>query len=298
MSAPAPSPPPQKKPRSRWLKVRVAIAAVLILAAFLVYLNGRNQAPPRVLAVLSHGRAYLDVPVMTFYTSPDFGSPGFLTVTNYSLAALSRLSFAWSGVTGSSLPVRFVLSSGGPFTADASGGFAFSPTSMGPGTGASDVRHGVQAAQVARWVMDYTAREMAVYDWLGEDHWIEVDYGLANPSNCLCNLPTANTSAPSPADLAPVGSPMNLSVDSGILWSYQVSVDTVSLPVTVFHHGLPTISFPLGGLGNVSATLTSTFQWGPGSDYVMQVSGTGPVNVSLQVYVDTRFGSLLMEPLA
>ncbi len=298
MSASAPAPSPQKKPRGAWFKVRVVIAAVLVFAAFLVYLNGRNQAPPRVLAVLSQGRAYLDVPVMTFYTPSDFGAPNLLTVTNYSFAASSRLSFAWFGVSGASLPVRFVLTSSGPFLVDASGGFTFSPTTMGLGTGATDYYPGAQAAQVAHWVMDYTVRELAVYDWLGEDRWIEVDYDLASPSGCLCNLPTANTSAPLPADLAPVGIPVNLTVDNGILWSYEVSVDTAPLPVTVFHHALPSLRFSLGGLGNISATLTSTFQWGPGADYVMRMSGTGPANVSFQVYLDTRFGSLLMEPLA
>ena len=298
-SPPEPAAPPKKR-RGRWFKVRVVIAAILLLIAFLVYLNARNGMPPRVLDTFSAGTTYLDVPVMTLYTFPDLGGLNSSVVTNYTIASGSQNGFAWTEEAGSSLTVRFVLLPYPEPTSIAPGSannFSFSLTAWATAVGGSISGSGRSGVLVAHWVMTYAVREMATYTWFGEDRWIEIDYGLSSPSWCGCALPAANTTLPFPADRVPVGPPTQGTIDAGLNWAASPSVGSLPLPVTTFHNTLPRFSFSLGSQGNVSAALESTFAWNPGSDYGMRIVISGPATFGFQIYLDTRFGSLLVEPL-
>ena len=293
-AGPAQPIPPPKKGRGRWFKVRVVIAAILLLAAFLLYMNARNNAPPRVLAVLGQGQIDLNVPVMTAYAFPNVTSPGFWAETNYTFAGPSTMTFRWTEVSGTSLPVRFALATGAGDSAFAlapDGGLNYSFGGISGSAGVPDQA----VALVSEWVMNYTVREMATYAWFGENRWIEVDYRVTNPGWCFCDLAAAHVSPPGPGDAVAVGSPVHLIVSQSLPWNYGVSLQTVTLPVTTYENTLPSLTIPLGGQGNLTAALASSFAWGAKDGYVMRMGGTGPANVNVQVYLDTRFGSLFAE---
>jgi len=50
-----------------------------------------------------------------------------------------------------------------------------------------------------------------------------------------------------------------------------------------------------GSVGDLVAVLSSTFAWNSAGDDRLGLSGTDGVDVTLQFYVDNRFGSLLVR---
>lgn len=60
---------------------------------------------------------------------------------------------------------------------------------------------------------------------------------------------------------------------------------------------MASVDLNASGAVDIRANLTSSFQWGPNDDYEIRASGSGPANLSLQVCMDTRFGSLIVASL-
>lgn len=288
---------PRKKGRGRWFKVRVVLAVLVLVIGFTLYLNWRNSLPPSQISLLSQGRIYLDAPLMTLYTFPSLTVDGFHVQTNVTFSPSTTFAFAWANVTGGDLPVLFVLTDGGPFQGDASGGFTFRPTGFGAQSDFAAVRPGSSGVVLVRWAMDYTVRLMAQHAWFSDVRWVEVDYTLDAWGWFTGNLPAGNVSAPSSADLVPVGPPVRFTYGPGYVWSYGVSVLDGPLPMRTFAYRLPAISIPAGSEGTLTAVLASSFHWGPGDDYRMRMGASDATNVSLQLYLDGRFGSLLAEPV-
>ncbi len=300
--------PATKKKGSRWLKVRVILAALVLVIGFTLYLSWRNGLPPTVVQELASGQTYLDVPLMTMYT-PSLAVPGFATEANVTFAAstsyATRFTFTWGAVNGTSLPVRFVMipspsnDSGSSFAPAASNGFLFFPAGQASGathtTGFSTVKSGAEGLVSELWRMDYVVREMSVHDWFGEDRWIEVNYALTIAYGRIGDLPAANTTAPLPGDLIPLGAPLVVSYGAGYPWSYRWSIRDVSLPAGGFHHAAGAVALDAGTAGTIHTILGCAFEWGPDDDYQIHASGSGPANLSLQLLVDMRFGSLLVK---
>lgn len=285
--------PPKKAGRGRWFKVRVVLAVLVLVIGFTIYLNWRNSLPPTEVQRLSTGTAYIDVPLMTLFTFPSINAPGFYVRTNLSFAPSSSFTFAWTNLSGDGLPVQFVLSPTGPFQTGASGGFSFSPSGFAVGSDYAAVRPGLAGALVARWALNYTVRLMSQHDWFTDDRWLEVDYSLQEWGWSVGDLPIANTTAPSPSDLVPVSGPLQFSYGPGFAWTYGASVHDQALPQDTFSHPLPRISFEAGNLATLSAVLVSSFHWGAADDYRMTMGAADGANVTLRVFLDVRFGSLV-----
>lgn len=315
MSAPEGAPAtPAKRGRGRWFKLRVVLAVLVLVIGFTLYLNWRNGLPPTVVGTLGSGHGFVDVPLAAFYT-PNLSVPGFSTTANVSLAATpsfaTHITFTWTDVRGTSLPVQLVFV---PTPGSNSPGEAFGP---GPSNGFLYYLDGVPAAPVtllrttygtvaagadglvwATWRVNYSAREMSVHDWLRDDHWVEVEYSITPVLYQVGSMPAANVSHPQRGDLQPIGGPLRVSYQAGFPWSYSWTIHNVPMPPGPFTRTVGSVAFNAGSAGTVGANLTASFQWGPNDNNEVQASGSGPANLSLQVYVDMRFGSLLVESLA
>lgn len=313
-TSPTDGPARPKKTGGRWFKVRVVLAALVLLIGLTLYFNWRNGLSPRVVQEIGTGHAYLDVAIMTIYT-PSLAVPGFATGVNVSFVATTsyatRLTFTWGSVNGTSMRVRFVLtpsplddSNGPSFAPGPSNGFLFLPAGQPLGGVVSSmlvfgvVKPGADGVWSETWRMDYAVRKMSAHDWCSEDQWIEVDYSLTPTFVMFGYLPAANTTAPHPSDLAPLGSPLVVSYAAGYPWSYRWTIRDFSLPAGGFRHTVGTVDLDAGTVGTIRATIGSTFQWGPNDGYEIHASGSGPANLSLQMYVDIRFGSLRVESTA
>lgn len=304
---------PAKKGRGRWFKARVILTALVLVIGFGLYLNWRNTLPATVIGEVGSGHAYLDVPIVAFYT-PGLTAPGFLTSANVTFVATpsyaTRFTFTWDDVRGTSLPVRFVVTpdagSGLPgerIDAGPPDGFLFYPAgeAVPPVTSNAitygTVNPGADGLYWKTWRIDYSVREMSVHDWLQDDHWLEVDYSITGVFAEIGMMPAANTTHPQPADLVPIGGPLNVSYQAGFPWAYGWTLRNTAMPPGPFTHSVGSVAFSGGTAGTIEANLTSAFTWGPNDKYEIRASGSGPAVLSLQVYVDMRFGSLLVEPL-
>lgn len=314
MGAPEVAPPAAtKKGRGRWFKVRVVLAVLVLVVGFTLYLNWRNGLPPTVYQELGSGYAFLDVPIATFYT-PSLSVAGFSASANVTFGATptyaTRIAYSWLDVRGASLPVQFVFV---PNPAANSPAMAFGP---GPGNGFlcypdgepappiqststtySTVNAGADGLFWETWRVNFTSREMSVHDWLRDDRWIEVDYSITPVHIEIGSMPAANVTHPNAGDLRAIGGPINVTYQAGFPWSYVWTIHNVAMPAGPFTHTAGSIAINAGSAGTILANLSSSFQWGPNDDNEVRLSGSGPANLSLQVYVDMRFGSLVVEPL-
>lgn len=313
MSEAAPKPEAPKKKGRRWsFRVRVVLAALVLLIGFTLYFNWRNQLPPTEVAELGSGRAYLDVPIAAFYT-PSLSVAGFVTSANVSFVATAsyatRVTFTWKDVRGTNLPVHFVVTSamvGSSERIDAgpSNGFLFLPVGqpVPPTTSSrttySTTKPGSDGLFWETWRMEYKVREMSVHDWLQDDHWLEVDYTITSVFAEIGYMPAANVTHPQADDLVPIGGRLNVSYQAGFPWSYAWTIHNVAMPTGPFIHAVGGVALDAGTAGTIRANLTSAFEWGPNDDNEIHASGSGPANLSLQVYADMRFGSLVVESLS
>lgn len=292
--AEAAKPPAPGRPKwSRWRKIFAVIGALILVFvgvyAVYGYLNG---LPPEVVASSGPGRALLDVALMTLYTPPLPGSAGFNVSGTVVFGNGWHFPFTWGNVSGTTLPVQFVLTPNSEFAANGTSGFVVSST--GASSWALD-RPGTQSALVEQWTLDYSVRELSVWQGFRQVSWLEVDYRVT-PTGLIfgASLPVANVSAPGPSDLLPTGvtDSLNLSVAPGFQWSLARDLASFAAPPSAFHHVLPVVTFDAGGPGAFTASLSSAFRWGKGDDYRISVSGSGTLQGYLTWYWDARFGSL------
>ena len=110
-------------------------------------------------------------------------------------------------------------------------------------------------------------------------------------------LPAPNVTSPSSGDLTPVGGPISLHYGRGLPWQYNVSIHQFAGPDRAFLHSVPPVDLDAGPIGHLTAVLTASFSWGRAEDDLLGLSGSDGVNVTLQFYLDARFGALLVRYL-
>ena len=317
------SQPPAAPVRRRWTAIVVVLVVVVITALAVVgtsYLFSQapqippSKAPvnvaPHVVEFLGNGTSYFDFPYTILYTAPALGVKGFSTAANITYASFrggpaAHLSLSWHPVNGPPLPVVFSFmpanrsSFADVFVRSANGGLQFDPagecsspcireantlTATNPGS------MGVVALKLA---MAYQVTRMASTVNSTNASWIQVNYTLRTLSvNLGIQAPFANGTAPTAADLLVAGAPVYLNYSKGYTWSYDQDVHAFDLSAQRFVNSLPAISISTSKVA-FNATLTSAFDWDSTSDNHLQLSGSGPV--TLQFYVDKRFGTLFVE---
>ncbi len=299
MSPPAAPPVPSDKPEpAKWSRGRkifaVLGALILVFVGGYVVYGYLNGLPPEVVSVGGHGQVYLDVVIMTIYTPSIPGATDFNVTTSFTFANGGRILFSWGNVSGSALPVRFVLTPSGNFATGPSNGFADAESPLGTESVAAMGPH-PPGAYLARWSMNYSVRELSAWEGFTHATWLEVDYSLTAISiDVGTPLPVCNASTPAASDLLPAGivDDLNVSVQPGYRWPISHDIYNASTPWPTFHHTLPPVTFAAGSLGNLTASLTSTFQWEKGDNYRVMMSFSGNLRGYLTWYWDARFGSL------
>lgn len=273
-----------------------------------------GAAPAREVAILGNGSMILDVPLMTMYSAPRLPVKGFATsvevsFASFSAAPSSKFSFQWALQSKTDLPVRFVLetsSATGAFTpvlvAGPGNDFAVYPAGLcvSPCIANREVTStelvGNQGLISAKWEMKYTVGLMAQSREFGGGRWLQVNYVLHPIALSFgVSLPYANVTSPAPSDLVAVDGPVHLTSVPGVSWRYNVSVHDFPQAPTPSRYSLPAVVLHAGSMGDLVAVLSSTFAWNSAGDDRLGLSGTDGVDVTLQFYVDTRFGSLLVQ---
>ena len=321
-----------RAPRRR-KRMTVILVAVVIAGPLLVVLGPRY---PWEEAVLAHGRTYIDVPLTTLYTAPPRAGetvntrvevsylPGFWS-DNHSATPPAFIEYRWSSVSGTDLPVRFVMGPSFPmdqrsqFSGDGKGiWFSFYPAGGMPRVSESSVFSslnisavgpGNRSVAVTKWAMDYTVRKMAVLQGLIRTNFLEVDYSLTVVNRgFVLPLSDSNVTSPAPVDLVASGSPLLVSPGRPIVINgNRFSRDSRS-PFTTygpFYYNLTRIGLDAGSAGVLRVGLSSMNAWEAvcayaqpscwfQADYWLHLS-TSNSALWFQVYVDRRFGSLLIE---
>lgn len=294
----APAGSPGKPPHPKWSRGRkvFAVLGALILifvGGYIVY-GYLNGLPPEVLSSGGRGQVFLDVALMTLYTPSVPGATDFNITLTVVFASGMRFPFSWGNVSGTALPVRFVLAPSQVFVNASLNSFVCDEGGPGPGSIGVD-RPVPPGALVSLWSMSYTIQELSAWQGFSKTAWFEVDYSLTPVSLVFgAYLPVANVTVPGAPDLIPTGvvDNMNLTVQPGYLWTLDRGFSDFTLPSSPFLHTLPPVTFDAGGAGNFTAALTSSFRWGKGDDYNVKMSGSGTMHGSLAWYWDRRFGSV------
>jgi len=320
-----------QRARRRWALVvsAVVLSAIVGSAVGMVYVLTRSAGPgtpraavpltrgpalARQVAILGNGSMILDVPLMTMYSAPRLSVKGFATsvevsFASFSAAPSSKFSFQWALQSKTDLPVRFVLeadSVGGAltpaFVAGPGNDFAVYPAGLCvfPCIAIREVTStelvGNQGLISAKWEMKYTVGLMVQSREFGGSRWLQVNYVLRPLALSFgVSLPYANVTSPVPSDLIAVGDPVHLMYGPGVSWQYNLSVRDFPQAPTPSRHSLPMVILHAGSVGDLVAVLSSTFAWNSAGDDRLGLSGTDGVDVTLQFYVDNRFGSLLVR---
>jgi hypothetical protein len=267
-----------------------------------------GNTSPREVARLSEGQTVLVVPMMPMYAAPALEAPGFGTTVELDWSSSSagpstNFRFHWDQVTGTSLPVRFVFDPGRVpyFTTGPDNGFVYWPVGLcaSPCLRQSEDyltgMIGAQAAYFAVWRLEYSVHEMQATRNHVSETWLQVNYSLSPRSSGTETIPAENVTLPEPTDLVRVGNLVTLSYAREQSWRYNVSIHDFVLSDMPFRHSLLPAVFDAGVQGKLTAVLTSSFVWGPAEDYRLGLSGTSGVNVTLQFFLDNRFGALLVQ---
>ena len=310
----------------------VVLVAVVIVGPLLVVLSFQT---PWEEAVLAQGRTYIDVPLTTLYTAPNRAGETVNTSVevsylsgfwsdNHSAVGPPSIVYRWSSVSGTDLPVRFVMGPSFPVDRRSQFGdikgdwFWFYPAGGMPRLSesrllsplnVSAVGPGNRSVAVTKWAMDYTVRKMAVLQGLMRTNFLEVDYSLTVVNRgFVLPLSDSNVTSPAPADLVASGSPLLVSPGRPIVINgNRFSRDSRS-PFTTyepFYYNLTRIRLDAGSAGVLRVGLNSMNAWLAvcehaqppcwfQADYWLQLS-TSNSPLWFQVYVDRRFGSLLIE---
>ena len=270
-----------------------------------------GNTTPREIRKLSEGQAILDVPLMTFYSAPalnvrGFGTSAELSMSSSSAGPSSSFTFVWDQVTGTNLPVRFSFDPGPPHPYFAKGppdGFVYLPAGeciadcLRTGWGDATQRVGAKLAYFVIWRMDYSVHEMQAMRNHVNESWLQVNFSFSPRVEGTEGLPAPNVTSPSSGDLTPVGGPISLHYGRGLPWQYNVSIHQFAGPDRAFLHSVPPVDLDAGPIGHLTAVLTASFSWGPAEDDLLGLSGSDGVNVTLQFYLDARFGALLVRYL-
>lgn len=285
---------PTRPKWSRWRKIFAVLGAlILVFVGVYVVYGYLDGLPPEVVSSGGTGQMYLDAALMTFYTPTVPGATNFNVSVTADFASGWQFPFTWANISGTALPVRFLLAPSTAFEANSTTGFIFTD-GVTTATWIGVERPEPPGALVSLWSMEYSVRQMSVWEGFSKVSWMEVDYSLTPVSLDIgAPLPVANVSVPSAAQILATGltDSLNQSVAPGYLWS--LSRDLANFPPPpVFHHALPAVTFDAGSAGSFTASLTSSFRWGKGDDYKVVLSGSGSMHGSLTWYWDARFGSL------
>ena len=310
----APSTPVRPQPARPQLSpalVKAIVIAVVLAMVFAgstaVFLSSRLPAYSRMSVVVGHGRATLDVPLMTLYTAPKMPNAQVESWVNWSVASTrtgpsTMYVFQWNAVRQPSLPVSFVLNSttedrnlGTLAPGSIADGFMFYPAgtcrgscdSTGRGFGAAGA--GIHDVLHQIWRMDYTVRRITDVFGSMPKSYLEVEFSIALLQGIGESLPAANVTLPGPGDVREAPGFTNLSAYSKVILSAR---GAYSSPVT-FRNNVTTLDFDAGPQGIVTAQLTSRFQWSSVDNYVLTYMISKKAWV--RTLVDLRFGSLLIE---
>jgi len=320
--------------RSRRLKLVALVLVVVVIVGPLLVLLGPRY--PWEEAVLAHGRTYLDVPLTTLFTAPPRAGetvntsvevsylPGFWS-DNHSATPPAFIEYRWSSVSGTDLPVRFVMGPSFPmdqrsqFAGDGKGiWFSFYPAGGMPRVSESSVFSplnisavgpGNRSVAVTKWAMDYTVRKMAVLQGLIRTNFLEVDYSLTVVNRgFVVPLSDSNVTFPASADLVASGSPLSVAPGRPMVINGNAFSGDSRPPFTdyePFYYNLTRIGLDAGSAGVLRVGLTSMNEWEAVCEHAQPpcwfqanywlylTTSTSPL--WFQVYVDRRFGSLLIE---
>lgn len=320
-------------PRSRsrrWIVLAAVLVAItVVLTSILVV----GPSSPWQEAVVAQGRTFLDVPLATLYTASSLPNQTVTTSAEVSYSSgfwlnassavpSSSILYQWSVVSGTDLPVRFVLGSSWPSNRTSwfvSGPNALEYLPAGPippqasGRPASYVNGtlvgpDLQGVFVTKWAMDYTVRKMGVFQGLSPTSYLEVDYTLSvlDPGTVEL-ISSTNVSAPSSADLVTTGSPLSVAPAVPMSLggnSYSIDTRPSHTDYQPFRYNETQIWLEAGSVGPLAVQLHSTSWWSatcsgtsacwPTADYTLHVSFSNQTTW-FQVYLDRRFGSLLIQ---
>ena len=308
------------------------LVVVVIVGPLLVVLGPRY---PWEEALLAHGRTYIDVPLTTLYTAPPPANQtvntsaevSYLTgfwVDEHHAVPPPSIEFQWSSVSGTDLPVRFVMGPSFPmdqrsqFLDGNRNRFSFYPAGGMPHPSeaspfsplnVSAVGPGNRSVAVTKWAMDYTVRRMAVLQDLIRTNFLQVDYSLAVVNRgFVVPLSESNVTSPAPADLFASGGPLSVAPGRPMVINGNAFSRDSRSPYTVyepFYYNLTHVTLDAGSAGVLQVGLSSMNAWEAvcehaqppcwfQADYWLHVS-TSNNPLWFQVYVDRRFGSLLIE---
>jgi hypothetical protein len=323
---------PVVRPSRRLKLVAVILVVVVIVGPLLVVLGPWY---PWEEAVLAHGRTYIDVPLTTLYTAPPPANQtvntsaevSYLTgfwLDEHSGVPPPSIQFQWSSVSGTDLPVRFVMGPSFPvdprsqFLDDNRNRFSFYPAGGMPHPSeaspfsplnVSAVGPGNRSVAVTKWAMDYAVRKMAVLQALIRTNFLQVDYSFTVVNRgFVLPLSDSNVTSPTSADLVASGSPLSIGPGRPMVINGNAFSRDSRSPYSVyepFYYNLTRISLDAGSAGVLQFGLSSRNAWEAvcehaqppcrfQADYWLHLS-TSNSPTWFQVYVDRRFGSLLIE---
>jgi hypothetical protein len=294
--------------------VIAVVLAVVFAGSTAVFLSSRLPAYSRISIVVGHGRATLDVPLMTLYTAPKMPNAQVESWVNWSVASTqagpsTMYVFQWNAVRQPSLPVSFVLNSttedrnlGTLAPGSIADGFMFYPAgtcrggcdSTGRGFGAAGA--GIHDVLHQIWRMDYTVRRITDVVGSMPKSYLEVEFSIALLQAIGESLPAANVTLPGPSDLLEAPGISSLAAYAKVTMSARATQSSHhSYSHDSFRNNVTTVDFDAGPQGIVTAQLSSRYRWSSVDDYVLSFMASK--ETWIRSLFDLRFGSLLIEYL-
>jgi hypothetical protein len=283
-----------------------AVALVVALGVFHILVPLRAPSSVRSTELLGRGDMILHVPIMTMYTAPPLPGQSITSNVTWSVRSThngpsTSYHLGWKVLSGPAVPVRFVLNStfsdpnaGSTGPSEGRDEFSYYPAGT-CGLGCTDrgldqrvSGPGVADVVYVIWKLTYAVLNVTETSGAAHSSFLEVDFSLSPMGSVGEPMPAANVSRPSAKDLASVAI-------ENIPAGNQLTISARGLPAVpnIFRHDATTAAFDAGRLGTLTARLTTQYSWSSVDDYRLSFSAT--TNVSLQFFLDLRFGSLLIE---
>src|SRR2546427_4618681 len=318
-------------PRRR--KLMAAILVTVVIVGPLLVVMGFGG--PWEEAVLAHGRTYVDLPLRILYPAPPRTNETVNTsaevsylsgfwLDDHSAVPPPSIGFRWSSVSGTDLPVQFVMGPSWPvdpksqFSDGTANRFSFYPAGGMPRVSESSavsplnlsaLGPGNRSVAVTKWAMDYTVRKLAVLQRFIRTDFLEVDYSLtAVNRGFVVPLSDSNVTFPASADLVASGSPLSVAPGRPMVINGNAFSGDSRPPFTdyePFYYNLTRIGLDAGSAGVLRVGLTSMNEWEAVCEHAQPpcwfqanywlylTTSTSPL--WFQVYVDRRFGALLIQ---